>query len=137
MITSCSRSLPRILGIEGSQYDALHVVTRTTTMVRLFYAASVWWGLTSAKTLIKLERFHMRVQRMGFLKGNASTVVALVSSAEDALLRFNFSNSNHVLSGLMPATATRNYNLRPRPHNVVLQGTDDRNYVSRALHEST
>jgi len=38
-----------------------------------------------------------------------------VSSAEDALLRSIILNPNHVLSGLIPATATWNYNLRPCP----------------------
>jgi len=65
--------------------------------------------------MLKLERFQKCIQRMGFVQGDALTVVALVSSAEDTLLQSIVSNPNHVLSGLMPATDIRNYNLRPAP----------------------
>src|SRR6218665_3972355 len=58
---------------------------------------------------------HHRVQRMGFVQGDALTEAALVSSAEDALLQAIISNPNHVLSALMPTIATRNYNFRLRP----------------------
>src|SRR6218665_2079707 len=58
---------------------------------------------------------HHRVQRMGFVQGDALTEATLVSSAEDALLQAIISNPNHVLSAMMPTIATRNYNFRLRP----------------------
>lgn len=68
-VGSCSSSLYdlSVLRAHGVPSAALHNVARASTTIRLLYAAPPWWGLTTAEDCSKLERFHHKMQRMGFL----------------------------------------------------------------------
>jgi len=127
VITSRSRSLYalRVLRAHGLQDEALHVVTRAIMMARLLYVAPAWWGLSSAKDQLKLERFQKRGED-GVYSNRCPPVGALVSSVEDTIIL----NPNHVLNGLMLATVTRSYNLRPHLHSCILTEKDELNFIS-------
>ena len=54
---------------------------------RLLYAAPAWWGLTTAEDRLRLERFHNKMQRLGFLPPDIMSADALVRDIEGRLLR--------------------------------------------------
>ena len=116
------------------QSAALQTVARATTTARLLYAAPAWWGLTTAEDRLRLERFHNKMQRLGFLPPDIMSVDALVRDIEGRLLRAVMRQNTHVLLGLFPPRVHRPYSLRPRPHSFELPRKDDINYISRVLY---
>src|SRR5678815_2326286 len=101
---------------------------------RLLYAAPAWWGLTTAEDRSRLERFHNKMQRLGFLPPDIMSADALVRDIEGRLLRAVMRQNTNVLLDLFPPRVHRPYSLRPRPHSFELPRKDDRNYISRALY---
>src|SRR6218665_1905267 len=69
----CSRSMfaLRVLRAHGLPDEAMHSVTRATTIVRLMYAVSSYWGITAEKDRAKTERLYNWLKRMGYLPVNA------------------------------------------------------------------
>jgi len=85
ILGTCSRFLYalRILRSPGHSNEALQVVSRSTTVARLIYAALAWWEfvLVSADRQ-RLERFVTRTRRMGYLPTDVTNVGDMVLSAE-------------------------------------------------------
>ena len=115
-------------------HTALHNVARATTTARLLYAAPAWWGLTTADDRSKLERFHRKMRRYGFLTPDIKSVEALVHDIENRLLRRVIRLDSHVLVNIFSLKAQRPYNLRSRPHSFELPIKDKRNFISRVLY---
>src|SRR6218665_2455228 len=84
LVSVCSRSLfaLRVLRAYGLPDEALHSVTRATTVARLMYAVPSWWGITAEKDRAKIERLYNRLKRMGYLPADAPSIPALVDQAE-------------------------------------------------------
>ena len=89
LVSVCSRSLfaLRVLRAHSLPDEALHSVTRATTIARLMYAAPSWWGITAEKDRAKIERLYNRLKRMGYLPADAPRIPALVDKAEASLFR--------------------------------------------------
>src|SRR5688572_26494638 len=85
-----------VLRAHGLQSAALHTVARATTTARLLYAAPVWWGLTTAEDRSRLERFHNKMQRLGFLPPDIMSVDALVRDIEGRCHDIKFPPRNRV-----------------------------------------
>src|SRR6218665_3569495 len=60
---------------------------------------------------LKLEKIPEACSEDGVCSRRTPDSGSAIQFCEDAVLRFIISNPNHVLSGMMPATATRKYNL--------------------------
>ena len=118
----------------GLSPDALHTVTRATTVSRMMYAAPAWWGFTTAQDRARIERLLSRVRRSGYLPNDSPSATEMVDLADARLLTAVSRNVFHVLRPLFPPVAHRPYQLRPRPHNFVLPTKDDRHYISRVLY---
>jgi Reverse transcriptase (RNA-dependent DNA polymerase) len=136
VLGSCSSSLYALglLRAHGLPPTALHGVARATTTSRLLYAAPAWWGFTTADDRSRLERFHSKMCRMGFLSPDLASIESLVGDLEGRLLRAVISHDSHVLRGLFPPRVQRTYSLRPRPHNFELPKKDDKNFIPRVLY---
>ena len=76
--------------------QALHEVTRATTMARLMYAS------LSGGDRDRLERFTHRLRRAGFLPQEAPSVESLANRADDALFKAIISDPKHVLRRMCP-----------------------------------
>ena len=92
LLTLCSAS------VASSWYpgQALHVVTRATTIARLLYASPAWWGLMSAGEVDRIERFLGRVKRAGFLPLDAPTANSMAEVADAALFAAVIRDRDHV-----------------------------------------
>lgn len=85
-------------------------------MARLFYPPLAWCGLKSTKNRDKLNRFQAKVVQMGYLPKISKAFAEKVEEAEERLFHSTEHNTNHLLR----ERASKQYNLRPRPHNYVL-----------------
>ena len=61
----------------------LHEVTRATTIARLLYAATAWWGFALAADRQCIERFILRTVTMGHLPPEQPDAESLVTEAEN------------------------------------------------------
>ena len=138
VLEACSRSLYalRVLRTHGLPADALHVVTKATTVARLMYAAPAWWGSTTEGDRSRLDRFLRRIQRMGFLPDASPSAADMVEESDERLLRAVIWNSCHVLRDQFPQMTSTVYNLRPRRHNFQLPHKDNINFISRVLYKN-
>jgi len=69
ILGECSRSMYalRILRSHGLPTAALHEVTRATTLAKLMYAATAWWGFARAVDRAHIDSFIRRTCRIGCL----------------------------------------------------------------------
>ena len=102
---------------------------------KLTYAASVWWGFTSADDRRRIEAVLRRGIRAGFYQSEWPTVAQLIQNNDDTLFHRVLSCSNHKLHCLLPDKHSHVYQLRSRPHDCTLTANDDtRNFIYRLLH---
>jgi hypothetical protein len=138
-LASCAGSLHalRTLRAHGLPSEALHVVTRDTTVSRIMYAAPAWWGFTTASDRARIERLLARVRRSGYLREDSPTAAEMADQADTRLLAAVSRNDFHVLRPLFPPIVDRHYKMRPRPHNFVLPTKDDKHFISRVLYKKS
>jgi len=62
VVASCAQTLHalRLLRVHGLGDAALQTVYRAVVVARLLYAASAWWGFTTAADRQRIERFLRR-----------------------------------------------------------------------------
>ena len=75
---------------------ALQVVYQATVMVKVLYAASAWWGFTSASDRQRIEAFVGRAMRCGFCHADQLPVSSLVEDADDKLFEYVLTNTEPV-----------------------------------------
>ena len=138
-LTSCAQSLfaLKTLRAHGMQSQALCDVYNATTLAKLSYASSAWWGFTSATDRLRLESFLRKSRKFNFYSESGPTFEVIAARADDKLFHKVLTNPNHTLAYLLPPPTTHNYHLRIRPHNRFLPSinTDPqhRNFFSRML----
>jgi len=138
IIRACAPSIHalRVLRCYGRNDAALQTAFRAIIVTRLTYAASSWWGFTTADDRRRVEGFLRRGVRAGFYGPSWPTVESIVEDADDELFRRVLYNENHVLHPLLPVKNDHGYELRHRRHNRILTSNDDkRNFVYRQIHK--
>jgi len=74
------------------------------------YAASVWWGFTSANDEQRLAAFIRCSIRQGFCAPDFANISDIIDSADDDLFKQILSNPNHILA-LLPDKTESHYSL--------------------------
>ena len=65
--------------------SALQTVYRAVVVARLLYAASAWWGFTTAAYRQRIEGFLRRGVRAGYRHADEPTAAQLVEDSDDQL----------------------------------------------------
>jgi len=65
--------------------SSIHMVYQAVTVAKLTYAASAWWGFTSAVDRQHLEAVLRRGKRSGLCSRDQLAIAELVDCADDAL----------------------------------------------------
>ena len=142
VIANCAQTLYalRVLRAHGMASPELQIVYRSVVVAKIIYAASAWWAFISAADRQRIDAFIRRSIRCGFCSINQSTFEELCADADGRLFRTILSNSDYMLARFLPdkSVAFQNYNLRLRPHNLVLPPRlthlIDCNYINRMLY---
>ena len=113
VIGVCSSNLFALytLRSKGLANELLHTVFCATTLTKLLYASSFWWGFTTAQEQERLEAFLRRAKRGGFYVQNKS-FAELCASADNRLFTQICSNTTHVLASCLPPISSHPYNTR-------------------------
>jgi len=141
IVTSCSQTLHalRVLRSQGLPAEGLFEVFRGVIIAKLLYAASAWWGFTSANDKQRLAAFIRRSIRQGFCAPDFANFSDIIDHADDDLFKQILSNPNHVLAPLLPVKAESHYSLRSRPHDrqliPKLTKLYDSNFIVRMLYK--
>ena len=139
VIGSCAQTLHalRLLRAHGLCDSALQTVYRAVVVARLLYAASAWWGFTTAADRQRIEGFLRRGVRAGYRRADEPTAAQLVEDSDDQLFHRVQYVSGHVLQPLLPDRHTKSYVLRDRRHDFLLpcriNSLTDSNFVIRQL----
>ena len=142
VIANCAQTLYalRVLRAHGMTNPELQIVYRSVVVAKIIYAASAWWAFTSTADRQRIDAFIRRSIRCGFCSINQCTFEELCADADGRLFRTILSNSDHMLARFLPdkSVAFQNYNLRWRPHNLILPPRlthlIDCNYINRMLY---
>ena len=92
VISSCAKSIYalRTLRSHGMDNEALHMIYTSVIIAKLLFAASAWWGFTTAIDGQRLEALIKRGIRSGLCGADVSSLAELVDSADDALFNTNY-----------------------------------------------
>ena len=123
----------RVLRSQGLPAEGLFEVYRGVVIAKLLYAASAWWGFTSADDKQRLAAFIRRSY------GKAFVLQTLLIDHADDLFKQILSNPNHVFAPLLPVKTESHYRLRSRPHDrqliPKLTKLYDSNFIVRMLYK--
>jgi len=142
VISSCAKTIYalRTLRSHGMNNEALHMIYTSVIIAKLLYAASAWWGFTTATDRQRLEALIKRGIRSGLCGADVSSLAELVDSADDALFQRILYNPNHVLHSLLPDLNATGHYLRHRRHDRVLPPKTGRlqinNFLIRQLYKN-
>ena len=76
---------------------------QAVVVARLLYAASAWWGFTTAADRQRIEGFLRRGVRAGYRLADAPTAAQLLEEMDDQLFHRVKYVSGHVLHPLLPS----------------------------------
>jgi len=124
-VSACASPLYalRVLRAHGMPETTLQTVYQATVnvMAKVLYAASAWWGFTSASDRQRTEAFVGRAKRCGLCHADQPPVTQLVEDADDKLFQSVLHNPEHTLYQLLPDRRHDiTYSLRPRRHDLTL-----------------
>ena len=137
-ITACSQSLfaLRTLRAHGLPDSQLITVFGATTLSKLLYGSTAWWGFASQTSKNMVEAFLRKSSKLGYYPAHGATASEVVAKADSTLFKSVCGNELHVLYKLLPPLKTHQYSLRLRPHNFCLPVKDDRNFIQRMLYQN-
>ena len=122
VLQSCARDLYaiKLLRSHGMSNNDLCTVFRTVVIAKLTYASSAWVGFAPARDVQRIDAFLIRSHRAGLCQ--LSNFSDLCDSSDEKLFSKVCNNHEHILHQHLPDTsaASKNYNLRPRPHHFNL-----------------
>ena len=131
----------RILRAHGMANTTIHVIFKAVVVAKLTYAASSWWGFTTAEDRQRLEAVIRRGIRSGLCAPDHMSLEDLVTDADDKLFNLILYSQHHVLHSILPGRSDFNYNLRPRRHNLVLTAKSlsitDKDFITRMIFKNT
>jgi len=100
--------------------STIHVIFNAVVVAKLTYAASSWWGFTTAEDRQRLAAVIRRGIRSGLYDPDHMSLEDLVTDADDRLFNLILYSKHHVLHSILPDRSDFNYNLRPKRDNLVL-----------------
>jgi len=103
----------------GAQH-VKHIIYRSVIVAKLLYAASTWYGFSTADDRQRLEAVIRHGIRSILCPTDQSTVSELVDSADESLFTQTLHNRNHVLHQLLPERRNCSDELRTRRHDTEL-----------------
>ena len=125
----------------GMANTTIHVIFKAVVVAKLTYAASSWWGFTTAVDRQRLEAVIRRGIRSGLCAPDHMSLEDLVTDADDKLFNLILYSQHHVLHSILPGRSDFNYNLRPRRHNLVLTvkslSITDKDFITRMIFKNT
>jgi len=123
--------------------STIHVIFNAVVVAKLTYAASSWWGFTTADDRQRLSAVIRRGIRSGLCDPDHMSLEDLVTDADDRLFNLILYSKHHVLHSILPDRSDFNYNLRPKRDNLVLtakkienSSITDRDYITRMIFEN-
>ena len=116
---------------------ALRAVFQAVVVNKLSYAASAWWGYTSAADRGRLEAFLRRAVSFGYRDASVPSLAHICAQADDKLFVNIQRNDKHLLHPLLPPERNEHYSLRHRRHNLQLpirtSALNNSNFLIRML----
>ena len=130
-IADCSNGLfaLNIQRCHGMGVESLREVFMAKIISRFTYAAPAWWGLTSARYILFLNK----AKKLNFQPPDGLSIEEPWRQADNKLFHKICGNDLHVLHKFLPNKKDTGYNLRRRKHSFSLPSKDDRNVISRVL----
>jgi len=126
---------------ERLECELLQKARYINTLTYLLYAASAWWGFTTATDRQRLEALIKRGIRSGLCGADVSTLTEMVDSADYALFKLILYNPNHVLHSLLHDLNATGHYFRHRRHDRVLPpqtgSLQISNFLIRQLYEDS
>jgi len=137
VVSSCVQSeyARRTLRAHGMSNANLHIVYRSVIVAKLLYAASAWYGFSTADDRQRLEAVIRRGIRSGLCPTDQWTVSELVDTADESLFTQILYN-HHVLHRELLPERRNCYDLRTRRHDRELTQKDgglEREVVTRMV----
>ena len=74
-----------ILRAHGMNNNVLQLIYRSVVIAKLLYAASAWWGYTSANDRQRLTALIKRGVRSGLCNDDTPSLEEMVDSADEAI----------------------------------------------------
>jgi len=104
VVRQCAQSLHviRVLRCCGMNDQALQAVYQSVVVAKLLYAASAWWGFTTADDQHRIEAVVRRGVRAGLYPVDGPAAVLLVEHSDDALFYRVRYCGHHILNKLLP-----------------------------------
>jgi hypothetical protein len=139
VVSSCAQTVHalRTLRAHGMPVTTLHIVFRSVVVAKLMYAASAWYGFTTAADQQRLDAVIRRGVRSGLCAGDQPPMSELVDMADESLFTKILQNRTHVLHQLLPPRRDRTYELRHRRHDRELfqkvNSSIEKEFVTRML----
>jgi len=117
--------------------STIHVIFNAVVVAKLTYAASSWWGFTTAEDRQRLAAVIRRGVRSGLCDPDHMSLEDSVTDADDELFNLILHSKHHVLRSILPDRSDFNYNFRLGRHNVVLTAKSssitERDYITRMI----
>jgi len=98
----------RILRAHGMATSTIHVIFNAVVVAKLTYAASSWWGFTTADDRQRLEAVIRRGIRSGLCAPDHMSLEDLVTDADDKLFNHILYSKYHVLHAILPGRSDCN-----------------------------
>jgi hypothetical protein len=137
VLAGCAQTLfaLRTLRQHGMPDSALRAVFQATVESKMFYAASAWWGYTSAADRGRLEAFLRQSVSFGYRDASAPSFARICAQADEKMLQ----DERHLLRTLHPPERSQHYSLRQRRHNLQLpartSAINNNNFLIRMLYK--
>jgi hypothetical protein len=100
--------------------STLRAVFQATVESKMSYAASAWWGYTSAADRGCLEAFLRRSVSFGYRDASTPSFARVCAQADEKLFNKILQDERHLLCTLLPPERSQHYSLRQRRHNLQL-----------------
>jgi len=117
----------------------IHVIFNAVVVAKLTYAASSWWGFTTAEDRQRLEAVIRRGIHSGLCAPDHMSVEDLFTDADCKLFNHILYSKYHLLHAILPGRSDFNYNLRPKRHNLVPTAKSlsvtDRDFITRMIYK--
>ena len=114
----------KVLLAHGLSGERLYDVVRATTLARMLYASSAWYGFANGAQRNRLNAVVRRLVRCRMLPRDQPSFENLCDRSDAVFFASILAYSDHVLYGLLPPIKVSGYELRKRAHNREIPRAD-------------